>query len=98
MGVRATNAALASVGLRARHYAVLQVAAVPGGSSQRQLGLDLGLDPSAVVSLVDDLQKAGLVARKPDPADRRARVISVTDRGVRCCARRHRWSPTPWER
>lgn len=81
MGVRATNAALASVGLRARHYAVLQVAAVPGGSSQRQLGIDLGLDPSAVVSLVDDLQKAGLVARKPDPADRRARVISVTERG-----------------
>lgn len=82
MGVRATNAALVSVGLRARHYAVLQVAAVPGGSSQRQLGLDLGLDPSAVVSLVDDLQQAGLVARTPDPADRRARVISVTDRGL----------------
>jgi DNA-binding MarR family transcriptional regulator len=81
-GVRATNVALASVGLRARHYAVLQVAAVPGGSSQRQLGLDLGLDPSAVVSLVDDLQKAGLVARTPDPADRRARVISATDRGM----------------
>lgn len=81
MGVRATNAALASVGLRARHYAVLQVAAVPGGSSQRQLGLDLGLDPSAVVSLVDDLQKGGLVARTPDPADRRARVISATARG-----------------
>ena len=82
MAVRATNAALAGVGLRARHYAVLQVAAVPGGSSQRQLGLDLGLDPSAVVSLVDDLQKAGLVARTPDPADRRARVINATDRGL----------------
>lgn len=82
MAVRATNAALAEVGLRARHYAVLQVAAVPGGSSQRQLGIDLGLDPSAVVSLVDDLQKAGLVARTPDPADRRARVINVTDRGL----------------
>lgn len=80
--VRATNAALAEVGLRARHYAVLQVAAVPGGASQRQLGLDLGLDPSAVVSLVDDLQQAGLVARTPDPADRRARVINATDRGL----------------
>lgn len=82
MGVRATNNALAGVRLRARHYAVLQAATVSGGCSQRQLGLDLGLDPSAVVSLVDDLQKAGLVARKPDPADRRARVISATDRGL----------------
>lgn len=81
MAVRATNAALAGVGLRARHYAVLQVAAVPDGCSQRQLGIDLGLDPSAVVSLVDELQKAGLVARTPDPADRRARVINATDRG-----------------
>jgi DNA-binding MarR family transcriptional regulator len=81
-GVRATNAALAELGLRARHYALLQVAAGSGGSSQRVLALELGLDPSAVVALVDDLEGAGLVSRTPDPADRRARLVVATDRGI----------------
>jgi DNA-binding MarR family transcriptional regulator len=79
--VRATNAALVGVGLRARHYALLQAAATPGGSSQRRLATDLGLDPSAVVALVDDLERTGLVARTPDPTDRRARVVVATSAG-----------------
>jgi DNA-binding MarR family transcriptional regulator len=31
--------------------------------------------------LLDDLEKAGLIERRPDPADRRARRIVVTARG-----------------
>ena len=31
--------------------------------------------------LLDDLEKAGLVQRQPDPADRRARLIVATDQG-----------------
>jgi DNA-binding MarR family transcriptional regulator len=80
--VRATNAALADLGVRARHYALLQSAARPGGSSQRQLAEDLGLDPSAVVTLVDELERAGLVLRTLDPADRRARLVVATEQGV----------------
>src|SRR3954452_3688256 len=70
--VRATNAALADVGLRVRQYSVLVVAdAAADGISQRDLSEVLGLDPSQVVALVDELAAAGLVERRPSPTDRR---------------------------
>jgi DNA-binding MarR family transcriptional regulator len=31
--------------------------------------------------LVDDLEKRGYVERRPDPTDRRARLVALTDRG-----------------
>ncbi len=43
----------------------------------------LGLDPSAVVALVDDLEAAERVQRQPDPEDRRTRLVSVTPAGLR---------------
>src|SRR4051794_41599221 len=71
--VRATNAALADVGLRVRQYSVLVLADdAADGISQRDLAELLGLDPSQVVALVDELAAAGLVERRPSPTDRRA--------------------------
>src|SRR3954453_7944151 len=70
--VRATNAALADVGLRVRQYSVLVLADdAADGISQRDLAEALGLDPSQVVALVDELAGAGLVERRPSPTDRR---------------------------
>ena len=51
--------------------------------SQRELSEFLGLDPSQVVSLIDDLQGRGLVERKPDKRDRRSRIIVATPEGRR---------------
>ncbi len=50
---------------------------------QRQTALAAALDvvPRSITSLVDDLERAGLVAREPDPTDRRATLVTVTDRG-----------------
>ena len=79
--LRVTNRALEPLGLRARQYAVLQIASARKGSSQRQIGVDLGLDPSAVVSLVDDLERQPLVVRTNDPTDRRARLVTATTEG-----------------
>lgn len=86
--VRATNAALAPHGLRVRQYSVLQVAcASPDGVSQRDLADALGLDPSQVVLLVDELTAAGLVERRPSPSDRRTRLVAATAAGRRTAAR-----------
>ena len=61
LAVRATNAALADVGLRVRQYSVLVLADdAQDGISQRDLAEVLGLDPSQVVALVDELAAAGL--------------------------------------
>jgi len=82
--LRRANAALEPFGLRARHYAAVRIAAdTPGGAPQRRIGMLLGLDPSAVVALVDDLEAAELVQRQPDPEDRRTRLVSVTPAGLR---------------
>ncbi|GAA5176098.1 MarR family transcriptional regulator [Pseudonocardia eucalypti] len=81
---RAANTALAGYGLRVRQYSVLSLAAdAPDGLSQRELAGVLGLDPSQVVLLVDELADAGLVLRRPCPGDRRARLVVATDEGRR---------------
>ena len=82
--VRATNAALAEEGLRARQYAVLLLACDSRrGVSQRAMARILGLDPSQVVALVDELAEARLVLRQPAPTDRRAKLVTATEAGHR---------------
>lgn len=80
--VRAAQAALEPYGLRARHHAALRLAATGEGTAQRQVAAALGLDPSAVVALVDDLEERRLVRRRLDPADRRTRLITLTADGA----------------
>jgi DNA-binding MarR family transcriptional regulator len=41
----------------------------------------LSLDPSQIVSLVDDLEKRGLVLRAPGKQDRRAKIVTATAEG-----------------
>ena len=72
--LRTANAALEPFGFRARHYATVKIAAEGGGVPQRQIGAVLGLDPSAVVALVDD---DGVVVGQ----QRRQRVSLVPDPG-----------------
>ena len=82
--VRATNAALAEHGLRVRQYSVLVLACEAAeGLSQRELATVLGLDPSQVVLLVDELAAAGLVERQAPEVDRRTRLVVPTQEGRR---------------
>ena len=82
--VRATNAALAEHGLRVRQYSVLALACeAADGLGQREMATVLGLDPSQVVLLVDELTAAGLVERQAPEADRRTRLVVATQEGRR---------------
>ena len=51
-----------------------------------ELANQLGIVPRSATSVVDDLEAAGLVARKPDPDDRRATQVDLTPAGVRVLA------------
>ncbi|MFH9659631.1 MarR family winged helix-turn-helix transcriptional regulator [Streptomyces sp. NPDC017248] len=75
------NASLQESGLRLRHYAVLRFLATSGGALQRELSARLGYDPSAIVGLVDDLEKPGFVERRPAPDDRRSRIVVLAEAG-----------------
>ncbi|MEU4564176.1 MarR family transcriptional regulator [Actinoplanes sp. NPDC023936] len=42
----------------------------------------LRIAPRSATEVVDDLQQHGLVSRSPDPADRRATLVTLTGQGV----------------
>src|ERR1044072_5672327 len=79
--VKAGNAAVAEVPGGHRGYQVLTAAAADAAPSQSVLGTRLGIDRTVLRYLLDDMEQAGLVARKPDPADRRARALVGTEGG-----------------
>jgi DNA-binding MarR family transcriptional regulator len=68
-------------GFRPGCIGVLQVVAAREPVSQREVSEMLLLDPSDLVTLVDILERAGLVERRRDPADRRRYALEVTPRG-----------------
>src|SRR5690349_14083657 len=63
-----------------RAYAVLMALASRDGQSQRQLSARLGIHRNVMVNLIDTLEADGLVQRKPNPDDRRAFAITLTER------------------
>ena len=75
------NTFLQESGLRLRHYAVLRYLAGSEGALQRELSTRLGYDPSAIVGLVDDLERLGMTERRPSPDDRRSKIVFLTENG-----------------
>jgi DNA-binding MarR family transcriptional regulator len=62
-------------------YPVISGLARSGPRSAAQLAEDIGLDRSVVSRHATRLERAGLIERRPDPADRRAMRLSLTGRG-----------------
>ncbi|MFP3578877.1 MULTISPECIES: MarR family winged helix-turn-helix transcriptional regulator [unclassified Arthrobacter] len=81
------NRALSDYGLRERSFSVLTLACSGLEPTQRELADFLSLDPSQVVSLVDDLEHRGLVERAQGKQDRRAKIIVSTAEGRRIHAK-----------
>ena len=52
-----------------------------GGVRAKELAEHLRIAPRSVTEVVDALEAKGLVSRTPDPTDRRATVVALTDRG-----------------
>ncbi|TDE02595.1 MarR family winged helix-turn-helix transcriptional regulator [Jiangella asiatica] len=77
---------LAPYGIEGREFAVLLVFddAVP--LSQQEAARRLTIDRTTMVAFVDALESKRLVERRPDPADRRRNIVSLTDDGRRLLA------------
>lgn len=72
--------ALRPSGLTPRHLGVLfEVQACP--TSQQALIEMVGVDPSKLVGLLNDLEAEGLIVRKRDPQDRRRHIVEVSAKG-----------------
>jgi DNA-binding MarR family transcriptional regulator len=61
--------------------AVMRVVAREGSCRSSAVAAQLGVGPSAVSRLLTGLCERGLVERRPDPADGRAELLALTDRG-----------------
>jgi len=64
-------------------YVVLNALHDAPQSTQSALAEKIGADKTRIIATLDDLQGAGLITREPDPADRRARLLSITPAGSR---------------
>src|SRR4051812_33392959 len=76
-----TAEALGSIGLTPARFAVLNVLGAREGAIQQELSADMGIDPSAMVKLVDELETTGLAKRRRRPGDRRAWEVAITRKG-----------------
>lgn len=57
------------------------VTAHDGGVRASELAHQLKIAPRSATEVVDALEEKGLVTRSPDPTDRRATLVALTDRG-----------------
>lgn len=71
--------------VKASHGAVFgQISAE--GSRLTDLARGANMSPQAMGELVDELEGMGYLERRPDPTDRRAKLITLTESGRKCVA------------
>jgi DNA-binding MarR family transcriptional regulator len=85
-----TAEALDSIGLTPALFALLNVLGAREGAIQQHLSSDMGIDPSAMVKLINQLESAGLAERRRRPDDRRAWEVTITPKGRRTLERARR--------
>jgi DNA-binding MarR family transcriptional regulator len=73
--------ALASLGVEPRHFGALAALEELGPSPQQRLAREQGVSGPAIVAIVDDLERAGLVERQRNPHDRREYALRLTPTG-----------------
>ena len=82
-----TAAALESIGLTTALFSVLNYLLAHGAAIQQEIGTAIGIDPSTMVALIDELERSGFAKRRPHPHDRRAREVVITPKGRRAVER-----------
>lgn len=73
--------ALKPLGLRPHHFGVLTLIDTEPGSTQQELVDRSMIDPSSMVTVIDELQALGLAERRPHPGDRRKHAVHLTAEG-----------------
>ena len=78
---RAVNDEMSRSGLSMARTKVLRRLQEQGPARQSVLAADFELSPHSISDIVDGLERQGLAERGPDPADRRAKLVTITDAG-----------------
>ena len=70
-------------GLTMWGYVALNHLARGPAETQLALATAIGHDKTRLIGVLDALEASGLITREPDPDDRRARLVRITDEGMR---------------
>src|SRR6266700_6654379 len=73
---------LKPLGLEQRQAGMLIRLAENDGRSQQAIAELMGINPTRMVFLTDELEKLGLVERRRNPADRRSHALYRTNAGT----------------
>src|SRR5260370_39567961 len=79
--------ALEPFGLRKRHVVAMTYLRENGPTAQQALAGALGIDPSNLVGLLNELEDRKLVVRRHAPRDRRRHIVEITAGGERALGR-----------
>jgi DNA-binding MarR family transcriptional regulator len=82
--IRAVNDEMSGCGLSMARTKVLMRLREQGPTRQSVLAADFGLSPHSITDVVDALEHQGLAERRPDPTDRRAKLVAITEAGEAC--------------
>ena len=74
---------IAGFGISPPHLGMLRWIHANGGKNQAELASHLGVVPSRLVVLLDELETKGLVARERSLQDRRSQQLQLTRKGTR---------------
>jgi DNA-binding MarR family transcriptional regulator len=79
---RIADETLVTLGIQARHFGVLAELFTAGSAAQHELASRLRVTEPAMVSIIDELERDGLVQRTRDPRDRRRYAVALTSAGT----------------
>ncbi|WP_219413584.1 MarR family winged helix-turn-helix transcriptional regulator [Pseudonocardia nigra] len=79
--IEAETPVLRAHGLEMWDYAVLGALEHGPAPTQSELAATVGRDKTRLIPILDRLEARALLARTPDPADRRNRVVALTAAG-----------------
>lgn len=77
------NELLRPLGIVVHHFGVMSVLDAHGPSSQQALARQLAVSPTMITQIVDEVEARGLAERRPNPADRRSYLVTLTPDGKR---------------
>jgi DNA-binding MarR family transcriptional regulator len=72
---------IAGLGISPPHFGILRWIHANEGKNQRELATHLGVVPSRLVVLLDELETKGLAARERSSEDRRSQQLQLTRKG-----------------
>lgn len=83
---RVVDEHMAGSGVSLARTKILQVLVRLGPVKQTRLASELGMAARSITQAVEAMERDGLVRRSSDAADKRAKVVTATDEGVRALA------------